>query len=166
MSDTVAGAMIGASIALIGMIVAKEGKVSELRQQWIDGLRNDVAKIVSLALHISLSQAANTDDIREANERLALVQLRLNTKEHESSNLITALNVLRSNIETKNPLLQPFAEDAVQKAQIILKKEWRRVKRGEWRYVTILSVALVSLIVSASIVLVPILKKLLFHLHR
>jgi hypothetical protein len=46
-SDSVLSAVIGASIATIGLIVAKEGKTSEFRQQWIDGLRNDIATLIS-----------------------------------------------------------------------------------------------------------------------
>jgi hypothetical protein len=66
MSDNLIGPIIGASVAVMGMIVAKETKVSELRQQWIDGLRADVAKLISLALQIATT--STVQELRDANE--------------------------------------------------------------------------------------------------
>jgi phosphate/sulfate permease len=121
MSDTVIGAIIGASIALIGMIVAKESKISELRQQWIDGLRSDVAKLVSLALHVGMS--ISIPDLRYANERIGLIRLRLNMKEQASKDLVEAMDKLEKNAVVKNPKLEAFADDVIQKTQSILRAE-------------------------------------------
>jgi hypothetical protein len=149
MSDTVIGAIIGASVALIGMIVAKESKISELRQQWIDGLRSDVARFVSLALHVGMTKLGGISvvpDHRDANERIGLIRLRLNMKEKTSKDLIEAIDRLETNAENGNPMLEAFADDVIKKTQIILKDEWKRVKRGEWRYVTVLIIASISLV--------------------
>jgi phosphate/sulfate permease len=152
MSDTLIGAIIGASVALIGMIVAKESKISELRQQWIDGLRADIAAIISLVLHIALTKGANPQDLRDVNECLARVQLRLNVNEKPNEDLVDALNILRDNAEANKPL-QLFAEDVVVKTQAILKAEWKRVKRGEWRYVTVLVIASTLLALSLGVLI-------------
>jgi len=152
MSDTIAGAVIGGSVALIGLIVAKEGKTSEFRQQWIDGLRADVATFISLALHIAQRLVDDLDDARQANECLARIQLRLNPKEDSSKELTNALNRLESNAMAKNPLTEPFAKDVTLKAQRVLKDEWRRVKRGEWKYITVLSLASISLLASVGVI--------------
>jgi hypothetical protein len=72
-------------------------------------------------------------------------------KEQANKDLFTALNKLQnyansnSNALDKNQILQAFANDAIQKTQAILKDEWKRVKRGEWRYVTVLIIASISL---------------------
>jgi hypothetical protein len=51
---TVGTALLGAGIAIVGLVISKESKVSEFRQQWIDGLRADVASLVSTAIAIQI----------------------------------------------------------------------------------------------------------------
>jgi len=139
------------------MVVAKESKISELRQQWIDGLRSDVAKLVSLALQIATVSTAQ--ELRDANECIMRIQLRLNMKEQESIDLNTALNSLQNHAKLnndtllKNQTLQALANDVIHKTQVILKNEWKRVKRGEWRYIVVLIIASISLLFSIGLLL-------------
>ena len=44
-------ALIAALSALIISILTKEAKISELRQQWIDGLRTELSEFVGTAYH-------------------------------------------------------------------------------------------------------------------
>lgn len=39
-------AIVAALVALLGLIISKEQKVSEFRQQWIDALRADIAATI------------------------------------------------------------------------------------------------------------------------
>ena len=40
-------AIIGASVATAALIVNRENKISEFRQEWINGLRDDVGSLIS-----------------------------------------------------------------------------------------------------------------------
>lgn len=44
---SISAALIGAFIGYLGLVIAKENKVSEFRQAWIDGLRKEVAEVVA-----------------------------------------------------------------------------------------------------------------------
>lgn len=44
---TVVASLITGTIALVNLTLSKEQKVSEFRQPWIDGLRDDLSKFVS-----------------------------------------------------------------------------------------------------------------------
>ena len=48
MDSTLLAALLGAAVASIGVTLAKDTKVSEFRQAWIDKLREDVAEFISL----------------------------------------------------------------------------------------------------------------------
>jgi hypothetical protein len=52
MNPTILAALITSSLALLGLTLGKDSKVSEFRQQWIDGLRADVAEFLSSVQHV------------------------------------------------------------------------------------------------------------------
>jgi hypothetical protein len=37
-------ALAGSAVTYIGLLISKESKTSEFRQEWIDALRNDIAE--------------------------------------------------------------------------------------------------------------------------
>jgi len=153
MSDSVLSTIIGASIALIGLIVAKEGKTSEFRQQWIDGLRADIAEYVSYALQLPVGNL----DTQAANECLARIRLRLNPTEKLSKELLGIVLNLTDTVGegTASTVANMAADKVVSASQAVLKEEWKRVKRGEWKYILVLSTAVASLIISAAILFYP-----------
>jgi hypothetical protein len=162
MSDSILSAVIGASIALIGLIVSKEGKTSEFRQQWIDGLRADIASLISCSLHPSEGAA------KTANECQARINLRLNPDESPSIELLGAVERLGVSVNGKATPdeTESAATKVVETAQVVLKSEWKRVKRGEWKYVTVLSIASASLIISVAILLYAPINVLFLTLFR
>lgn len=133
--DAAEGAVIAGAVTLTGLLITKQSKVSEFRQEWINALRDDVALLITHTLEIHA-----TDGIKEAassfakiHETTARIQLRLNPEEQESISMFTAMSNLREAIHSVADFAQVNArvEELIRATQVVLKKEWRRVKTGE-----------------------------------
>ncbi len=155
MAENILTAVIGASVAVIGLVVAKESKTSDFRQQWIDGLRNDLADFISLSIDIAMKSGANKTTIvgdkqlevwQAANTRLARIQLRINPREALHQNLVSKLQALEKAATHSDAKTTRLAEEVVSCSQQVLKKEWQRVKRGEWKYLSLLIISSLSLL--------------------
>jgi hypothetical protein len=55
---TAVTAVIAASAAAYSVVITKDAKISEFRQQWIDGLRDDMSHLTAAALEVFIP--ANT----------------------------------------------------------------------------------------------------------
>lgn len=178
------GATLAALVAFVAIVLSKENKLSELRQQWIDGLRADLAEIagVVVAIHAGRSALAasaksqlpadvaarpfvEADVVRSKLEQLALltarVRLRLNPREPNSA-LGQALRNLEVALLQSAPQqndLAKLSDEVVWQGMLTLKGEWERVKRGEplFRYarnIGIVVFVLLAVAVSTAWVLV------------
>jgi len=139
----IAVALIGGGISLALAILAKDQKTSEFRQAWIDGLRDDVSKLVAHFMVVAsiskitkkLSQEkiseyvlSKENDFIEIALLINRIRLRMNKDEHkEFLKLISETDGIGSDPERYEALI----ESIVVQSQAILKSEWRRVKRGE-----------------------------------
>ena len=141
---TVIVAGIAGAISLAVTILAKDQKISEFRQLWIDELRNDVSKLAGI-LHMLLALTepvkkkggdyvydfamSSRDHFVDINNLLARIRLRLNVNEH------THMLKLLKEIDESEGLSKKESEAQIQnlvtETQVILKGEWGRVKRGE-----------------------------------
>jgi hypothetical protein len=142
----IGAAAIGAVVSLLTLIISKEGKTSEFRQAWIDALRSDIAEAISktsLLLMILYDRHENgetkglNETFAQTSAALARIELRLNLLEEDHV-------ALRDLVREAEEMIG-FAEDGVydpvkaadlsnrtvHQTQIILKKEWDRVRRGE-----------------------------------
>lgn len=148
---TVIAAFLGAALTLIGLILSKEQKTSEFRQAWIDGLREDLSEFLSrievtsalLAAHQLQSDRADStfefiekqgEELRDAHARYYRIILRLNPKEHCDliQNLDEVISILSSRKATFNrDQVGQLLQALLTQSQIVLKTEWKRVKRGE-----------------------------------
>lgn len=155
---TIAGALLAAFAALLGLIIAKESKTSEFRQAWIDALRQDIAEYISavrvvaqdfrvFAAHSHSQEDAirfqlETMSLRQtSSSALARIRLRVNPEDKDAK-----LRRLNIDFLAQTKLIQDhlardeFHESLVvsnrlhEYAAPILKREWERVKRGEFRY--------------------------------
>ncbi len=164
-------AVIAALVSVLGLIIAKEQKVSDLRQAWIDTLRNDLALYISHlnSMHSSLwangsyehgsspeeSWRVSKEDYSGANETLARILLRLNPEEHvKLVELVKSLDSeFRPGCLPNAKTLDSLEHDTVEEAQVVLKKEWERVKHGEPIY-RIAKYSLIALFVLGFVVIV------------
>jgi hypothetical protein len=157
---TVIAALITGVIAIVNLTLSKEQKISEMRQAWIDGLRDDLAQFFSGVRYVAtavsqhfdeqnhgkkfshdFSEEQVTEKISVINETLYRIKLRLNPEEPEHIELERLLNSVLScyrdgkdgdpamleNVRNASELSTNFA-------RIVLKAEWKRVKRGEDAY--------------------------------
>ncbi len=149
--DVAIGAIVAALIAglvsLLNLIISKEQKVSDFRQAWIDELRSDIARLITHAnaihgsLSVGWSQAADAwRDVRGdyigINEAAGKIRLRLNPKEVASLKILRTVEELEKILGTRleapsHADLNAIEKRLVDEANIVLKSEWNRVKRGE-----------------------------------
>ncbi|MBN8084573.1 hypothetical protein [Vibrio vulnificus] len=146
---TVGAAMVSGVISLVNLTVSKEHKISELRQLWIDGLRQDLSALLSL--HISVVNSLTCElskgpvhyakfyenhitSLEKSTELYHRIKLRLNAKEHEC--LIALLDDFDISIVDfqrvqDSEQMRYLMRQLNDLSQQILKSEWERVKEGE-----------------------------------
>lgn len=134
---------------LLSIYVARKqinsAALSTNRQEWINKLRNVLAELITIIRHVPPAYAANSITGKEAiakhgelTEKVELVKLLLNPKETDHQELVglvtSASTQMRDAINQQqgNAMkLGEAAERVVAQSQIILKREWERVKKGE-----------------------------------
>jgi hypothetical protein len=149
------GAIIAASIAaavsLVGLLITKDLKTTEFRQNWIDKLRDDIAEFSSfhamIKYHIQLNGGEEKDTKEFKKETFKILKneiikmervytsilLRLNPKEHIA--IIQKLDELKALYSSEAVLsakiMDTHEDELLALFQGELKKEWKRVKSGE-----------------------------------
>jgi len=167
-------AIITGIISFINLVASKDQKTSEFRQAWIEGLREDICIMLSRIdmigaeanIHNQLMNAgemsrteavtAYAEKVCESNqvftEKSRKVILRLNKKDDiDLINLIHKMDSLMIGSFDNLRTLSAFTkiEDKIMKEmQELLKKEWKRVKRGEPSYWLTKYTALIIVVIS------------------
>lgn len=143
---SIVAAIIAAAVSLLGLIISKELKVSDLRQQWIDALRADIARLIAHANAVhgatiapAVAQKEQWDRVRldylGMNEATAAIRLRLNPEEEPSAAVLKKMTELEALFigggfrdHTKLVVIE---RDLVDLSKKVLKSEWLRVRKGE-----------------------------------
>lgn len=146
-------ALIGGFFSLISLIISKEQKTSEFRQQWIDSLRQEISDHIAASITLSAMRQFQsvTDEeflkvASEEQQRVAstFTSIKLRVNPEESDEKIKKLNdaFLEKLEECRRLYNNSQWEDArkccnalTDSAIPMLKAEWERVKRGERVYV-------------------------------
>jgi len=148
-------ALIAGAFSYFNLITAKESKVSEFRQQWIDALRQEIATYVSrirtlMALGVS-DESSNTEtnlELLKERSRLheealaaySAIHLRINKNEVDkyakglNDEFIKALEDAQEDFEFGDNDLKLGLKEVISKAAPVLKHEWNRVRAGESSY--------------------------------
>lgn len=152
---TIVAALIAGAISFVNLTLTKEQKVSDFRQAWIDGLRNDLAMFFAAIRSFARASQETSLAQKSTDSRLAItqekvselryqvaearcrIQLRLNLKEKEHQELLRLMQcaldkqqeVIRGQGTTEDTLRA--VEVAASFAPEVLKLEWERVKQGE-----------------------------------
>jgi hypothetical protein len=168
-SDTVLAALVAASVALTGLIISKDLKTTEFRQNWIDSLRSEVAAFIAIVNLISYRMriywVANetlqgfedelarnlSSETKEAERLFAVITMRLNPSEHAA--VITRLSELKASLDVNRAFdaaeYHRIEEALVSDFQQLLKSEWERVKAGENSFKATKWIAVVVLVAVA-----------------
>ena len=145
---SITAALIAGGIAFLAAVFTKESKISEFRQAWIDGLRNDIAEFVASYHYIAEDMEVVRNYEKNFDERQyflsiknevirfelsqARIELRLNPKEHRDF-LLKVKNIGKMDQALIND--HKNRKDAVNSlvlaSQKVFSDEWKRVKRGE-----------------------------------
>lgn len=156
---TLAAALIAGGIARSNLIVAKETKISEFRQAWVDALREELAILFSSTRTMAratqetrapssgtntkfhISQVKITEIRHAAAETHYKIKLRLNVTQ---SDHLALLEMLGAMMDAQNKYLAAVNADikevfeaakrASDQAALVLKSEWETVKQGEKAY--------------------------------
>ncbi|OOC49165.1 hypothetical protein [Thioalkalivibrio versutus] len=151
----VLAALVAGFFSFLNLISSKENKVSEFRQSWIDGIREEVADFTAALQEVTRIRGHSNDNEEamaeyhkvsapgyfKATKALTKIQLRLNpvhakeSPESHEAKLLNALNSARkhfNNEDYANAIAS--GEDIRSAAAPFLKDEWERVKNGEERY--------------------------------
>lgn len=140
---SVLAAVIAGAIAFLASVFTKENKVSEFRQAWIDALRDDIADFVGTFYWVSDVASERPGELTTLKEEFvklermqARIELRLNEKEEHKELLRRLHEIVR--FETFDVQDSDARDNAlhalVAESRRVLKKEWKRVKRGEVTY--------------------------------
>ncbi|MDF9401754.1 hypothetical protein [Vibrio sp. 1180_3] len=147
----VTASIIAGLFSFISLVLSKEQKVSEFRQQWIDSLREEVAifigNIVTIAdiskrMRRAQEQGVESEfsrsDLKDfqvaASEAYTRINLRLNPDDDKSEviDLIQALEQVRKfTKQAEWEKVNDKIDDVRSNSQALLKLEWERVKKGE-----------------------------------
>jgi len=142
-------ALIGFIVAVSSAVIAKEQKISEFRQEWINELRKDVASAIQLSYNcLYESQNAKNEDVihrynlifRDVELKFILIKLKLNPNEDEFISTIDSLLYNFGELVKQTSMntiinIQNDAKKIEHLCHATLKNEWERVKKGERKFV-------------------------------
>lgn len=166
----VTAALIAGVVSLVNLLIAKDQKITEFRQAWIDSVRQEIATLVSLSTAISsLRHVLDTQQNKHETRDQALTSMASLLKEENARrsecknrilmllnrkddvNLISKVNELCkiSSISSKeeHAKIVDMSDQLVGDAQHLLKTEWTRVKRGEPFYRWIKSIIIIAVVI-------------------
>lgn len=153
--------IIGLIVAVTTAVIAKEQKVSEFRQAWINDFREDTAAFITAVcdcMHALEGIAVNkkfkkdimslqvdyNSSYKEAELRAMMLQLRLNpSKDKQCINYIDELKRMLDSVTTDSSNvkysvaineIKVFNTIFKDEVHSILKNEWEIVKQGEKRF--------------------------------
>ena len=148
-------------VSVVGLIIAKEHRVSDFRQAWIDALRGEIAALIGRANAINEwvwaiaernAKAADSDggkrsatvgamaadeytraheDVVKMEEALATIELRLNPKDDEAKVLVEKAEAVAKLVR----FYKPVCRNALKAAEKQLLDESKSYLKREWETV-------------------------------
>lgn len=167
----VSAAVIAGFFSLVNLISTKENKVSEFRQAWIDGIRDDISVLTSAMFELVEIQKkkehlepkeyleATSKPFKDARERTTSIQLRLNPKHVKDKPESEEAIFWNSVQETRKKLKEGDYSNILDNcdrirstAAPLLKKEWEKVKLGEAGYRVVRTAALITILIGVAFI--------------
>ncbi|WP_277850535.1 hypothetical protein [Moellerella wisconsensis] len=141
---TLIAAVLAGVVSIVGLVIAKESKISEFRQLWINDLRNSLVKLnknMFLLQEMHIKEMPESDIMNQkasVKESISEVYLRINMSKpnKEEVDLINIIESIKSQLVhiPKLGIFECYETELTNKAASVLKKEWERVKTGEKIY--------------------------------
>ena len=144
-SATVFAAFIGGIVALTSTVIAKEQKISEFRQAWIDAFRNDVVELIACGTQVAaltslteVNASKHVENSFQARANYFALAARINLRFNSGDGLDLMSTIMRThNIDTKNISTSLMNEmtringEIMELSQEIISIEWEKIKKGE-----------------------------------
>ena len=141
-------ALITATVGLLGLMIAKDAKVSEFRQAWIDKLRAEIADLLTashelIRMLVAAGETKGPDvavlnpALRLANTAMFSIRLRLNATEAPSKELLAIIDQIEAYSSSKTfdqDTVENFERRLITATNRVLKAEWDMVRSGEKSY--------------------------------
>lgn len=155
--------VIAAAAGGIGLVMAKENKTSEFRQAWIQDLRTSLTELSSISLTVrnlvGNKLLISNADRQKVNMLRSEINLRINflKQSNEEKALSAAIQKMLVEAFKGSANFNNAQADFTEASFRVLKKEWKRVKNGEFIYrfcmypcLAISALAVVSAVIYAS----------------
>lgn len=136
----ISAGVIAAAAGGIGLVMTKENKTSEFRQAWIQELRLALTTFSSTLLTVRNITAADDivpeSDNQRVNQLLSEINLRINygKQSPEEEKLSQVITKMLNEAYAGSGQFTSTQAEFTQASFSVLKKEWKRVKKGELIY--------------------------------
>ncbi|EGM68730.1 hypothetical protein [Shewanella sp. HN-41] len=164
----VIAALIAGAFSFLSLVLTKEQQISQLRQNWIDALRDDISKYISALVSTeeiywamkqkhgdSVDVLARSVETKEEHKVLAIaysnIMMRLNPDDKSKHQKDLRKSLVQSKKLANNGKWYESVAmvDSIRDfAQLTLKEEWERVKIGEPSFVNSKRVAVIGVIIA------------------
>ncbi|MGY5581495.1 hypothetical protein ACXHQN_10215 [Vibrio cincinnatiensis] len=159
-------ALIAGAFSFLSLVLTKEQQISQLRQNWIDALRDDISKYIAALvateeIYWAMNQKhgdavdvlARSMETKEEHQELAIayssIMMRLNPDDKSEHQKALRKSLVQSKTLANNGKWDESAAmvDSIREfAQLTLKEEWERVKVGEPSFVNSKRVAVIGVV--------------------
>ncbi|RBI68913.1 hypothetical protein DQ400_06025 [Vreelandella sulfidaeris] len=159
-------ALIAGAFSFLSLVLTKEQQISQLRQNWIDALRDDISKYIAALvateeIYWAMNQKhgdtvdvlARSMETKEEHQELAIayssIMMRLNPDDKSEHQKALRKSLVQSKALANNGKWDESAAmvDSIREfAQLTLKEEWERVKVGEPSFVNSKRVAVIGVV--------------------
>lgn len=129
----VGAALIAATAAFVGLVLGKEQKTTEFRQDWINDQRDDLAVLIASARAAIRTNPKNEEGLKEFDLAHGRILLRENPNKAEWLFVLDEVERLRL-YAFSSPVpvnVENACERIVDMSRTLLKAEWNRVRAGE-----------------------------------
>ena len=136
-------ALLAAVISLLGLIISKENRVSDFRQDWINTLRAEIASLIGRAYDLNRARVSpstrpgrphESDRTDLLHMELALAKIDLLLKPEDES-IVKKAKAIVDALSTSGPVDEEQLTELVNKlrneSKRYMKEEWEVVKKGE-----------------------------------
>ena len=139
-------ALLAGVISLLGLIISKENRVSEFRQEWIDALRAEIASLIGRAYDLNRARVSpskrpgrphesDRTDFLHMELALAQIDLLLNPDDEYAKSIFRKAKAIVDELSPGGPVgeeqLTGLVNELRNESKRYLKKEWEVVKKGE-----------------------------------
>lgn len=166
----IAAAAIAGIFSVLTLILSREQKVSEFRRNWLEDIRSELAVFLAHANLFATfyEQSQEETDVADIlsgvkteivgmNDAASRLRLRLGSSDAIEANLLARVCEIQKLINGFEDItadqMSTLQDQVISDARVLMKSEWKRVKKGETVYRIVKIAAFIALVFALSIAL-------------